>query len=287
VFRVGWPQSSHDLVPLPRREERRQDARRANDGVARVREAGQHRDQHDARGRAAGQIAPVACAWDAYWESLPCRHALFTSEARDYVDRLAAVVPLDTDLQVLDFGCGSGLAAALLATRVGAIAAWDRSPAMRRLAARHLHGVANAAMVDLTSDGPPAAARYDLILVNSVLQYMRPAQVAVWLPLWRSLLARSGQVVVSDIVPDASGRFERLREAVDVLAFHARRGALCRAASERLSDLGRYWRAARAEPLTRFDRDTLYRIATAAGFRAEFLPGSLTCRPRRLTMLLN
>jgi SAM-dependent methyltransferase len=257
---------------------------RRDDGT---REPGRRRDREAARNPASEALdADAPSAWDAYWTVLPCRHTLFSNEARYYVEQLAAVVTLSRDLHVLDFGCGSALAATMLAAHVGTVAVWDRSAAMRRLARSHLRGVANAAVIDLMREDVRAAGRYDLILINSVLQYMPPAQLAAWLPHWRAWLTPSGRVVVSDIVPDAGRRGERLREALDVLMFHARRGALRRAACERLSDVARYWRAARSAPLTRFDRDTLCEAVVAAGFRAQFLAGSLTCRPRRLAMVL-
>ncbi len=281
---VGWPQRALALLRSSRDVAPRSAARRARDADGLRRLPRHHRDARELR--ASTVVADDSSAWDAYWAALPCRHVLFTTEARHYVDRLADVVPLTPSVRVLDFGCGVGLAAALLAARVGSVTAWDRSAAMRRLAARHLRGIGNAELRDPAGEDGAALDRWDLVLVNSVLQYMRPVQAAEWLPRWRAWLAPAGRLVVSDVVTDGGGRGERFREAIDVLVFHARHGGLRRAAYERLSDVVRYWRAARAAPLTRFDRDTLTRIAAAAGLRAEILPRNLTCRPRRLAAVL-
>jgi SAM-dependent methyltransferase len=217
--------------------------------------------------------------WDAYWERLTC-HVTSCAEAVLYVERLARVLPLSPDARVLDFGGGFGVAAALVAPFVQAIVLWDAAPAMRRHAAARLATTPNARVVD----GFPGDATFDLVLVNSVIQYMSVHDRRAWLPRWRAVLAPTGAVVVSDVPSGERGA--RLRDLTGILAFHARRRRLATLLRERVGDVVAYHRAARARPLTTLTPDALRDEAAAAGFAAQMLDASLTCRRRRLAAVL-
>src|SRR6185503_8738757 len=96
----------------------------------------------------------------------------------------------------------------LLAPLVDEIWWWDQSNNMRAAAERNTAGLANARFCDLSampSAGPRGSlcggAPFDLILVNSVVQYMSPAEIWEWLGQWRSMLAPKGRLVLSDLIP--------------------------------------------------------------------------------------
>ena len=61
--------------------------------------------------------------WAAYWDRLE-EHVIFRVEASDYVTRLEAALGLDPRARVLDFGCGFGFIAELLAPRVAELFAF-------------------------------------------------------------------------------------------------------------------------------------------------------------------
>jgi SAM-dependent methyltransferase len=233
---------------------------------------------------AAESVAAPEKSWDSYWETLPCRIDLHRLEADDFVSRLATSVALNPTLKVLDFGSGFGLVAAALAPLVGTVWAWDSSPMMRAWTLRN----AACPNIHVLNDPDPGACgrlpAYDLIVVNSVLQYVPPVERRAWLPIWRRLLAPNGGIVLSDLVPhDQSMR----RDLVDLCRFYVQRGRLTRALVGRCGDAVRYWRARRARPLTRISRDELCSEAAAAGLRATFLDGSLTHRSHRDAALLH
>jgi SAM-dependent methyltransferase len=206
---------------------------------------------------------------------------VLAAEAAYYVEHLLRAVRIAPDARVLDFGCGFGLAAAVLAPAVGEIQLWDVAPAIRRRAAATTAFVANAHVLD---DGV-AEGGFDVILVNSVVQYMSAGERRRWLRCWRAWLAPAGIVVLSD-VPRAGVMRGRLAEAVEIVVFHARRGRLGMLCRERLGDLLAYRRAARACPLAAIEPDRLRREAADAGFEVRLLGESLTCRRRRLAAVL-
>ena len=127
-------------------------------------------------------------------------------EALEYVRRLASVVGLAADQVVLDFGGGLGFVAETLAPMVGAVWWWDPSPAMQAAALRRLAPVPNARLAPAlaVTAAPAAPLRFDLILVNSVVQYMTARELGAWLGVWRRLLRPAGRIVLSDLVRRAT-----------------------------------------------------------------------------------
>jgi SAM-dependent methyltransferase len=220
--------------------------------------------------------------WDAYWDRLE-EHVIFRVEAADYVARLEAAIGLDADVRVLDFGCGFGFVAELLAPRVATLFAFDASDHMRRRARLRLAGHANARVLGALA-GWPSALRFDLILVNSVVQYMTREEFHRWLEQWRPMLAPGGRLVLSDLL---THNVEPLREAVDMLVLSARRGCLVRAVRKALGELRHYARTRRVRPLSRVAFADLRERAGQLGLAVDILPSNLTYRQTRVTAVLS
>jgi len=222
--------------------------------------------------------------WHAYWDRLE-EHVIFRVEAADYVTRLEAALGLDPGARVLDFGCGFGFIAELLAPRVAELFAFDASDHMQRRAQLRLAGHANVRVL-----GPPGAApwppglRFDLILVNSVVQYMALDEFHRWLAQWRAMLAAGGHLVLSDLL---TRNVDPLREVVELLVLSARRGCLMRVVRKALGELRDYTRARRVRPLGRIAVGDLRERAGGLGLAVDFLPSNLTYRKARATAVLS
>jgi cyclopropane fatty-acyl-phospholipid synthase-like methyltransferase len=222
-------------------------------------------------------------SWTTYFDALQDDSPLYAVQSALYVESLAAAARLHHHQRVLDFGCGFGFAAALVAPRVREVALWDASPHMLAMAARHTAALPNVRLCDLS--GLPAVETgatdrhaFDLVLVNSVVQYMTRDELSDWLLRWREMLAPGGRVLLSDLIaPDHGG----LSDAIDLLRLGARHGSPLRATRDALGGLARYWRTSRAVPLTRISREDLSRRAAAAGLDTTPLPRNLTHFRRR------
>src|SRR5947199_3043085 len=121
---------------------RRAGGRRRTNAVSHVRRdtwEGAHES-----GRAAGLRAETG--WEAYWDRLE-EHVIFRVEAADYVARLKAALGPHLGGRVLDFGCGFGFIAELLAPMVAELFVFDASERMRRRAQLRLAGRANVRLL--------------------------------------------------------------------------------------------------------------------------------------------
>lgn len=218
--------------------------------------------------------------WDAYWETLPDRQKLLVAHAREYVSRLEGFVGLPPAGAVLDFGCGFGLVAETLAPQVGSVVLWDASARMRQQSAERIADRPNARVCDRSElDPSPANPTYDLVLANSVIQYMGMDEFAGWLRQWRRLLAPAGRIVVSDVTADDHSASADL---MDVLRFARRHGFLTQAIAEAAGDLPRYWRTRRARPLMVVHRRQLLGLGREAGLDTAYVP-NLTALQSRTT----
>ena len=231
----------------------------------------------------------MAKEWLGYFDRLE-ETALHRAQSAHYVRSLSAEVGLRRDQRVLDFGCGFGSVVALLAPLVAEVWWWDPSPNMRVATSRATSAFHNTRPFDLSSF-PPLDAKTDrtegtfhLILVNSVAQYMAPAELWIWIGRWRDLLASDGKIVLSDLIPPDHGSRS---DSLDLFRFAARHGSPLRAASQALGGLRAYRRTSRAVPLSRVGTRDLTRHASEAGLETTVLPRNLTHFTKRWTALLH
>lgn len=233
--------------------------------------------------------APTAPAsgggdWKAYWEQIEDKQEVFRSEARDHIDRLRRLVPVDTRTRVLDFGCGFGFATEQIAPYVGRVALWDGAANVRRRARARVAWIPNVEMADLSDpDMPAARAAYDLITVHSVVQYMSEAELQAWLQRWRRMLGPGGRLVLSDLIQPGT---RSVRELLDYLRFSARAGFFGDALIGGAREFASYFGARSSRPLTQVDEPRLTRWAAQAGLTVEWLPENLSYRHFRRAAVL-
>jgi cyclopropane fatty-acyl-phospholipid synthase-like methyltransferase len=221
--------------------------------------------------------------WATYWEGLGGTQSFFREQSREYVANLECAVGLNPNAHVLDFGCGFGFVAELVAPKVGQISLWDTSANMRRRARLKLAGHKNIRFLDLSEPQPISRdLKFDLIIVNSVVQYMSLEQFAACLVMWRTMLASGGRIVVSDLIPL---NHSSMCDIVDLLKFSIRRNVLGNALLQAFRDLGSYWMTRQNCPLTRTSVRELSERGKAASLSISCLPANLTQFSKRLTII--
>jgi SAM-dependent methyltransferase len=162
---------------------------------------------------------------------------------------------------------------------------WDAAPRMLEHARRRVRRLSNVVTVDsvdkLVTDG---SGRFDLVLVNSVVQYMEPSDLADWMRRWRDLVHDHGRIVISNIAQPGG----RLIVDLAALLSFCRRGGLpvTRVTAPILRSWLAYFRARTARPLLTLTRGELAALARQAGLVVDFCPGNLTHRRDRLTAFM-
>ena len=217
--------------------------------------------------------------WNAYWESLPPGHLFFPQEGEEAVRNLGRAITLTPDTVALDYGCGYGQAAAPLAPLVGRLYVWDHAEPMRRFAAEHLKRFPNV----FAWEPGDTAVSFDLIWVNSVVQYMTTAEFADVLTRCGRLLNPGGKLVVSDLIPPGLPFHS---DVLSLLRFSLRRGYMVRAFRRSLALRKQYTELSEKTPLYHPTRDEVRSLAAAAGLTAEYLPKNLTHFRGRETVVM-
>ena len=220
----------------------------------------------------------TADPWADYWQDLPDGHFLFPAEGREVAKNLAAAFPL-AGLRVLDYGSGYGLVAREVAPRVGSLAVWDRSERVRRFAAGYLRDCPNVVAFDPAAGGGP----FDLILVNSVVQYMTSAELGDLVSRAANWLAPDGRLVLSDLVPPGQSLTSDL---ASLIGFSLRHGYLLSALKRSYAARKPHADAASAAPMYRPTDAALTALANDTGLSLAWLPRNLThFRGRRTAVL--
>jgi SAM-dependent methyltransferase len=183
--------------------------------------------------------------------------------------------------RVLDFGCGEALHAGLVAAVASELVLCDGAPSVRAsLAARF--GADRKIRIASPQDLAQRSERsLDLIVANSVVQYLSAAELAAMLALWRRLLVPDGTLIVADVIPPGVGVVS------DVLALlrYALANRFLLAAVVGLARIAiSPYRKLRAKlSIARYGESEFLRILADAGFSAERLAQNMEHNPTRMT----
>jgi 2-polyprenyl-3-methyl-5-hydroxy-6-metoxy-1,4-benzoquinol methylase len=144
------------------------------------------------------------------WDDHPDRVKL----ARDVAGAILRHVPVLPEMNVLDFGCGTGLVSFLLHRKVGSILAVDSSRGMLDVLATKLSDarVANVKTQLLDLDkGDVLTGPYDLIVSSMTFHHVPDIQPL--LHQFYDAIALSGYLCVADLDPD-KGLFHQSNDGV-------------------------------------------------------------------------
>ena len=221
--------------------------------------------------------------WRSFWDS---SHSIYVNARhkdvhyREIAEQIAAFVPHER-ARVLDHGCGEATHADIVAAKAAEVLLCDAAPSVRRAIAQRF--AANPKIRTLAPEEvdqlPPQSL--DLIVANSLAQYLTPAEMDAVLATWRRLLATDGTLIVADIIPPDVGPVS------DVLALqrYAAKHGFCLAAVVGLARTAtsRYSALRKKLGITRYREAEFAAKLKAAGFSAERLARNLEHNPARMT----
>jgi SAM-dependent methyltransferase len=222
--------------------------------------------------------------WISYWDTHPlyvnARHR--DVHARLVGDGILAFV-VSPRADVLDYGSGEALYAERVATSVGSLALCEAGEKLRKSLAARVAGNAKISVLTPAEAEALADRSLDLVVMNSVAQYLTPEETGTLLRLFRRLLRPDGRLVIGDVVPL---RDSPLTDALALLRLALREGFLLAAVFGLLRTLlSGYWRLRQHMGLTRYSEAGMRAKLEAAGFSAQRMTRNIGHNPVRMTFL--
>ena len=222
--------------------------------------------------------------WIDYYDST---HTIYASKlhrdlhfqiiARDIIGYISS-----PDSVVLDYACGEALSAAKVADACSKLYLAEPAPGVRgRLIARFAPNT--RIRVRSLDDLRKMEDSVDLVVMNSVAQYMTPGELDSAFAVIRRLLKPGGRLVLGDILRPEVGM---ARDVLALLKFASAHGflkdALYGLASTALSD---YRQLRTRVGLQRYGEDEMIEKLAAAGFAASRAHLNIGHNPWRMTFV--
>lgn len=228
--------------------------------------------------------AGAAPSWLAFWAR---PHRIYVNERhleahyRRIGDDLLRLLRPRAAPVVLDYGCGDALAAPRLAAAGARLLLYDAAPEVLARVATRFAGDPRIAVLSTEDWRALPAASVDVVVVNSVIQYLSAAELDDLLARSRRLLAGGGEAIFADIVPRAAGLVDDVRALLAAARAHGFLGAaLAGLARTFFSD---YRRLRRAVGLRAFAEAEFEDLLARHGLRAERLPANVGFHSKRMT----
>lgn len=140
----------------------------------------------------------------------------------DIANDIIALIPSRAS-RVLDFGCGEALSAPLVAEACSELLLCDTSELVRqKLVAAHTHRP-NVRVLSLDDVKARPDGSLDLVVINSVIQYLSRAELDQTIALLAPKLAPDGVLVIADVIPPTASA---ITDALALLHYGARNGFL-------------------------------------------------------------
>ncbi|WP_262296649.1 class I SAM-dependent methyltransferase [Microvirga sesbaniae] len=227
----------------------------------------------------------VLMNWRDYWnQDTPIyaseRHKLL--HYRLIANDIIGLIP-SSDAIALDYGCGEALFADKVAARCGRLYLSDAAPLVReRLNGRFRdNGRITVLSTDDVADLPDASL--DLIVVNSLVQYLSLDEFRSLLRLLHRKLRSDGRLVLGDVIPPD---ISPLTDAKALLAFAWRGGFLRSAVASLTRTAFSEYRTIREEVgLAQYSDEEIIDLLEDAEFSAERAARNLGHNQARMTYL--
>ena len=223
--------------------------------------------------------------WIEYYDST---HTIYASKlhrdlhfevvARDIIGYIAS-----KDAVVLDYACGEALSAAKVAEACHMLFLAEPAPGVRgRLIARFAPNtrIRVRSLEDLRKMPEKSI---DLVVMNSVAQYMTPDELDTAFAVVRRLMKQTGRLVIGDILRPEVGMFT---DVIALLRFAARNGFLKHALIGLISTALSDYRQLRSRVgLQRYSEAEIVAKLARAGFTASRAHFNIGHNPWRMTFV--
>lgn len=223
--------------------------------------------------------------WVSFWNS---QHSIYVNARhldlhyRDVAERTLDLKP-EATAKVLDFGCGEATHADLVAARVGHLWLCEAASRVRDNMRARFSAATNISVIGPDELATMADGTLDLIVANSVAQYLTRDELDALLHRWRALLAPNGRLVLADVIPPG---VSPISDAQALLRYAWGNGFFLAAVGGLIRTVLSPYRRIRAElGITTYTQDEIVSRINAAGFTTQKLPFNFEHQPARLSFV--
>jgi ubiquinone/menaquinone biosynthesis C-methylase UbiE len=223
--------------------------------------------------------------WRDYWnQDTPIysgeRHKLL--HYRLVANDIIGLIP-SPDAVVLDHGCGEALFADRVAAKCGRLYLSDAAPLVRERLQERFGENGKIAVLSPDDVAEIPDDSLDLIVVNSLLQYLSLDEFRALLKLWRGKLKSEGRLVIADVIPP---EVSPIKDAGALLSFAWRGGFLKSAVMGLARTAFSEYRKIRDEiGLSQYSEADIEDILQDAGFSIRRAERNLGHNPARMTFV--
>nr|WP_112662654.1 class I SAM-dependent methyltransferase [Microvirga flavescens] len=223
--------------------------------------------------------------WRDYWnQDTPIyvneRHKLlhYRQVANDIADLI-----ISPRSNVLDYGCGEALFADRVATHTARLYLCDGAPLVRERLSERFNGESRIQVLSPEDMNALPDNSLDLIVVNSLLQYLPLEDLRRLLKTWHAKLKSDGRLVLADVIPPG---LSPLTDAKALLIFAGQGGFLAAALTGLVRTAFSDYRKIREEiGLSTYSEAEIADLLRDAGFNTERQPRNLGHNQARMTFV--
>jgi SAM-dependent methyltransferase len=201
---------------------------------------------------------------------------------RTIAEDIRAYVPSPA-ARVLDYGCGEATSAELIAAACARLTMVEAAPHVRAsLVARYANDPKISVITPEDASALPPAT-LDLIVMHSVAQYLKAAELDRLLAMFHTLLKPGGLLVIGDIVPP---RLAAPAAALALLRFGAGNGFFWAAVGGLIKILlSDYLQLKKTAGLSHYSEAAMLTKLKTFGYPARRAPRNIGHNQRRMTFL--
>src|SRR5262245_12680859 len=221
--------------------------------------------------------------WRSFWDG---EHSIYVNARhkdvhyREIAEQIAAFVP-GPQTRVLDYGSGGALHADKLAAVAAEVLLCESAASVRASMAAHFAGNPRIKVCAPEELEQRPAGSLDLIVMNSVVQYLTAAELDRMLASWKRLLAPGGALIIADIIPPDVGA---VSDVAALLRYATRHGFLMAALGGLARPAVSPYRKLRSKlGIAQYTEAEFKQRLTAAGYKAERLARNMEHNPARMT----
>ena len=142
-------------------------------------------------------------SWIEFWNA---EHSIYVNNVHKLAHAKKIYNDMCSEIQgenysILDFGCGEALYAEGISKKCAELVVMDTSCKVRKLLMERTRGVENITITNNSDLLKFEDEKFDLIVVNSVFQYLNKLETIRALELFHRILKHNGKLIIADIIP--------------------------------------------------------------------------------------